>query len=154
MKTLVVYDSVFGNTAKVAQAIGEALSSCPVIPVSQASPEQLRGVELLIVGSPTRGFRPTPALMTLLKRLPARALQGVRVAAFDTRIRIEAVNNKFLTFMVRLFGYADSDIQKVLQQKGGIPAAESAGFYVKASEGPLEEGELERAIAWAKRLAG
>jgi flavodoxin len=61
MKALIVYDSVFGNTAKVAQAMAEALQTSAV-PVSRVTADMLRGVDLLIVGSPTRSFRPTPAI--------------------------------------------------------------------------------------------
>jgi len=62
MKALVVYDSVFGNTEQIAQAIGDALGSSenvPVLKVTDVKLEQLAGSKLLIVGSPTRAFRPT-----------------------------------------------------------------------------------------------
>jgi flavodoxin I len=61
MKTLIIYDSFFGNTEQIAQAIGRAIGSqqnVEVFRVSQATSEQLAGLNLLIVGSPTRGFRP------------------------------------------------------------------------------------------------
>lgn len=64
MKVLIVYDSVFGNTEQIAQTIGNALSSqedVEILRVGNVKPEKLTGSELLIVGSPTRGFRPTPA---------------------------------------------------------------------------------------------
>ena len=89
MKTLVVYDSVFGNTEKVAQAIGAALGSpeeVGVLRVGDMVPEQMAGVEVLIVGSPTRMFSPTPATRAVLKALSAKALSGVKVAAFDLNI--------------------------------------------------------------------
>jgi flavodoxin len=62
MKALVVYDSVFGNTEQIAQAIGKALGSqaeVNILRVSNVKPEQLTGLKFLIVGSPTRQFRPT-----------------------------------------------------------------------------------------------
>ena len=63
MKKLVVYDSVFGNTEQVARAIGQALKGqVEVLAVSQVKQEHLSGLGLLLVGSPTRGFRPTPAI--------------------------------------------------------------------------------------------
>jgi len=61
MKTLIVYDSFFGNTEKIAQAIGNSLSAkenIETLRVSEVKPEQLIGLELLIVGSPTRVFKP------------------------------------------------------------------------------------------------
>jgi len=155
MKALVVYDSVFGNTERVAQAMGEALASqgeVAVVKVTDARPEHLSGVDLLLVGSPTRAFRPTPALMGWIKALPAGALSGVRVAGFDTRISTEDANSAILRFFVRLFGWAAPDIDKGLVRKGGVQAAPPEGFYVAASEGPLKPGELERSTAWAQRI--
>ena len=57
---LVVYDSVFGNTAKVAEAIGEALGDASVKKVTEVSQKDLHNITVLFVGSPTRAFRPTP----------------------------------------------------------------------------------------------
>jgi flavodoxin len=70
MKTLIVYDSVFGNTQKIAQAIAGALDCLDVLQVVNANLNQLSGLDLLIVGSPTRGFRPTPAITAFLKSIP------------------------------------------------------------------------------------
>ncbi len=151
MKALVVYDSVFGNTEKVAQAVAQALGSEAVkVPaVSSAAPVE---VTLLVVGSPTRAFRATPATMAWIKALPANALSGVKVAAFDTRISAEESGSGFLKVMVKLFGYAAKPILAALQKKGGQAVAADEGFYVNASEGPLRDGELERAAAWAAKL--
>lgn len=57
MKAMVVYDSVFGNTGLIAQSIGNAFGSqedIETVQVSNVQPEQLTGLGLLIVGSPTR----------------------------------------------------------------------------------------------------
>ena len=89
MNNLVIYDSFFGNTEQIAQVVGKALAmpdQVGICRVSDMKPGQLAGIKLLIVGSPTRGFRPTPAIVDLLKSISANALQGVKVAAFDTRI--------------------------------------------------------------------
>jgi flavodoxin len=94
MKALVVYDSFFGNTEQIAQAIGHALGSqedVEILRVSNVKPEQLTGLKLLIVGSPTRGFRPTPAISNLLKSIPKNGLKGVKVAAFDTRFTVSEI---------------------------------------------------------------
>ncbi len=55
--------------------------------------------------------------------------------------------------MVKLFGYAAKPILAALQKKGGQAVAADEGFYVNASEGPLRDGELGRAAAWAAKLA-
>jgi flavodoxin len=151
---MVVYDSVFGNTEQVAQAIGGALGSSDDVTtcrVTEVKPQQFKGLEVLIVGSPTRAFQPTLATKQLLKSVPAHGLEGVKVAAFDTRISVEDVDSAILTFMVKLFGWAAKPIAERLKRKGGALAVPPEGFIVEGTEGPLREGELERAAAWAKR---
>ena len=156
MKAMVVYDSVFGNTAKIAQAIGQALASSEdveIVQVGNARPEQLAGLTLLIVGSPTRQFSPTGATSSFLKSIPRNGLAGVKVAAFDTRFTVSAIEKvRILAFMVKIFGYAAKPIAGRLQKKGGGLAIPPEGFYVDDTEGPLLEGELERAADWAKQI--
>ena len=155
MKALVVYDSVFGNTEKVAQAIGDALGApedVSVLRVGDMASEQLAGAQVLIVGSPTRAFSPTPATKAMLRAIPAKALNGVRVAAFDTRFSVEDTNSRLLRAIVKVFGYAAKPIADRLKRKGGDLVLAPEGFYVQDSEGPLKDGELERAAAWAKQV--
>jgi flavodoxin I len=152
MKTMVIYDSVFGNTEKIAKAIGEGVVA-QVVQVNSVKSEDLAGVELLLVGSPTRGFRPTDGMKKFLKELPSGSLKGVKVGGFDTRMDVDEVDNKVLTFMEKIFGYAAEPIVKALVQKGGRQIIPPAGFIVKASEGPLRDGELERAREWGKEAA-
>jgi flavodoxin len=157
MKARVVYDSGYGNTEKIAQAIGQALGppeDVEIVRVGDVQPEQVTGVPLLIVGSPTQKFRPTGATTSFLKAIPENGLQGVKVAAFDTRFpesEIERV--RILAFFVRIFGYAAKPIADRLEKKGGELVAPPEGFFVEGTEGPLQEGELERAAGWAKQIA-
>jgi flavodoxin len=151
MTALVIYDSVFGNTEKIGLAIGAALSA-PTLPVGQAKPEQVGGLELLVVGSPTRGFRPTEAISKFLNELPKNYLAGVQVASFDTRIALETIDSSVFRFIVDKGGYAASTIAKLLEKKGGKLLAPGEGFIVMGEQGPLKEGELERAAEWAKQL--
>lgn len=154
MKILVVYDSVFGNTEQIARAIGAALAGegeVLVQRVTTVTSAHLVGVNLLIVGSPTRGFAATPDLNAWLANLPAGALTGVRAVAFDTRIDASTIGFFLFRWLVAR-NYADKKIQKVLLQKGATAAAPSEGFIVLDREGPLKDGELERASAWAKTL--
>jgi flavodoxin len=156
MTTLIVYDSVFGNTEQVAQVIGQtlgALGETEVLRVTQAAPARLEGVTLLVAGSPTRGFRPTEATVKFLSDIPQGALEGVRVAAFDTRISIRDANNAVLNVFVKIFGYAAQPIADRLVKKGGALVVPAEGFFVKGTEGPLKDGERERAAAWARAIA-
>ncbi|MHB1294806.1 MAG: flavodoxin family protein [Anaerolineae bacterium] len=155
MKALVLYDSIFGNTEKIAQEIGRvlgAMGAVQVVRVGDARLEQLAGLDLLVVGSPTRAFKATPAMTKFLQSIPAGALQGVNVAAFDTRISTVDAKSAVLSFMVKLFGYAAKPMADRLVAKGGVQAAPPEGFFVQGSEGPLKDGELARAAAWAGRL--
>ncbi|MCI0494323.1 flavodoxin family protein [candidate division KSB1 bacterium] len=155
MKALVIYDSVFGNTEKIAQAIGKRLASkldIEILRASDVKPAQLTGFNLLIFGSPTRKFSPTPAITNLLKEIPRNGLKEVRAAAFDTRISVDDVKSRFLNFMVKLFGYAAEPIANRLQKKGAELIISPEGFIVNDSEGPLKEGELERAEDWASKI--
>jgi flavodoxin len=144
MKALIVYDSVYGNTEKIARAIAEAITpsnEVKVLRAGEANPSELASIDLLIVGSPTHGGRPVPAIHDFLNKVPK--LQGVNVAAFDTRIT---------TKLVGIFGYAAGRIAGNLKKKGGTLVASPEGFFVAGGQGPLKEGELERAADWAKGL--
>ena len=152
MKTLVIYDSVFGNTEKIAQSIAAALGT-QAVPVSQVDAAQLTGLDLLVVGSPTRKFSPTEGISQLLNGLPKNHLAGARVADFDTRIDLETIDSKVFRFVVDKGGYAAKAIAKSLEKKGGQLAAPGEGFYVTGEQGPLKDGELKRAADWAGRLA-
>jgi flavodoxin I len=155
MKVLVVYDSKYGNTEQIARAMGTAVGpqeDVEVLRVTNVKPEQLTGLDVLIVGSPTWAFRPTPAVRSLLRGIPAGGLEGVRVAGFDTRIAMDDGAPGFLRTMARLFGYAAKPISDGLQKKGGTLAIPPEGFFVMDSEGPLKEGELERAADWARQV--
>ncbi|MEJ2549471.1 MAG: flavodoxin family protein [Anaerolineales bacterium] len=156
MNTLVVYDSQFGNTQRVAQAIGEALETSGavhVLHVADVTPQHFENLDTLIAGSPTQRFRPTLPITTFLKSLPAGSLEGVRAAAFDTRLTLEEIESHgVLAFFVRIFGYAAKPIGRMLSRKGGKMVLPPEGFYVEGMEGPLVEGELERAREWARRI--
>lgn len=157
MKAIVAYDSAYGNTEQVAQTIGDALGAeqdVAVLRVVDVQPEQLAGLRLLIVGSPTQKFSPTAPTTALLKRIPKDALQGVKVAAFDTRITVAEIERiKILAVFVKLFGYAAEPIADRLQKKGGELIVPPEPFYVGGTEGPLLDGELERAADWGRRIA-
>lgn len=156
MKAFIVYDSMFGNTEQVAQVMATALADYAQVAlcrVGDVSPAALTGLDVLIVGSPTQGFQPTPAIKKLLDSLPAQGLKGVNVAAFDTRVDVEDVDNRLLTILVNLFGYAAKPIANRLQKKGGNLVMPPEGFLVDGKEGPLKAGERERAADWAKQVA-
>jgi flavodoxin I len=145
MRALIVYDSVYGNTEKIARAIAEAITpsgEVKVLRAGEANPSELASFDLLIVGSPTHGGRPTPAVQEFLNKV-SKLSQGVNVAAFDTRVA-----SKF----AKVFGYAAGRIARNLKGKGGTITVSPEGFFVTSTKGPLKEGELERAAGWAKGI--
>jgi hypothetical protein len=79
-------------------------------------------------------------------------LQGKKAAAFDTRMDVKEVNKTFLTFMEKIFGYAAEPIGKALVKAGGSLALKPEGFFVHGSEGPLWDGEIERATQWGEKV--
>jgi len=138
MNALVVYDSTHGNTEKIAQAIGNAIGG-QVLQTDDVDPAALKEFDLLIVGSPTHGGFPTEGIHSLLKA--PLALEGIHVAAFDTRTKRS------------IFGYAAPKIARSLERNGGNLLAPPEGFFVLGVRGPLRDEELERAAGWAKGLA-
>lgn len=157
MKALLVYDSQYGNTEQIAQAIGTALTSTwevEILRVNDVEPEYLTGIALLMVGSPTQRFRPTIGTTSFLKSIPKDGLEGIKVAAFDTRLTREEIEKVgILAFFVGIFGYAAKPISDQLRKKGGELVLPPEGFFVDGMEGPLLDGELERAADWAKRIS-
>jgi flavodoxin I len=156
MKTLIIYDSVFGNTAKIAHAIFQGCNiheNVNTVRVQEFTSEKLQNIDLLIVGSPTRGFRPTPAIVDFLKKMPEKSLEGVRIASFDTRLSLDHCKSGFVRFIVRKGGYAANVILAQLLEKGGKPTLPPEGFWVTGEEGPLLESEMERAAKWASVIS-
>jgi flavodoxin I len=145
MKVLVVYDSVYGNTEKIAAAISGAISGeVKKVRISEVNLADEKGIGLLFVGGPTQGGRTTQAMREFLDKIPPSSLKGVKAAVFDTRL-----SNK----LVGIFGYAAGRIANSLKGKGADLIVQPEGFFVKGGQGPLKEGELERATAWAKAIS-
>ena len=151
MKTIVIYDSVFGNTKIIADEIAKATGGA-LFKVTDICAADLNDATHIFVGSPTRAFRPTAAVSAWLKKLPAGALKGVNAAAFDTRAIMETVDSAMLKRLAKWFGYAAEKICKELKKKGATTEEAPIGFYVMESEGPLKDGELKRAASWAERF--
>jgi flavorubredoxin len=145
MNAVVVYDSHYGNTERIAQAIADALHAAGqarAIRVADADPVELQGVDLLVVGSPTQGWRPTPAVQHFLDQISAAPIRELAVACFDTRFR----KPRWMT------GSAAERITRTMRRRGGELLLEPESFFVQGTEGPLESGELERASGWALLL--
>lgn len=152
MKALIVYDSTYGNTAKIARTIAKAMQpihSVIAIEAKDATQAYIKSAELLVVGSPTHGGGPTPEILALLDNLPQKSLQSKKVAAFDTRLALNA-HGFWLKQLMRIIGFAAPKISSHLVAKGGKLISKPMGFIVEEKEGPLREGELEKAAEWVR----
>ncbi len=154
MNITIVYDSIYGNTAEIAQAIAAELrdaNNVTSITVQNAKDLNLSGIDLLIVGSPTRGFNATPLISEFVAGLtdvPA----SIAGAAFDTRLDLDAVHPLPLRWVMEVGGYASARMASAMKNLGMTVRGTPEGFYVMGAEGPLKDGEIQRARAWAADL--
>ncbi len=138
-----MFDSVAGNTEKIAHAIAEAIGDrAKAVRIDSPEARHLEKISLLVVGSPTQGGRPTEATRRYLGSLSSFS-PALKAAAFDTRLKMR---------LARLFGFAAEKIETSLRKRGIATKGKAEGFRVRGSAGPLMEGELERAGFWGKDL--
>lgn len=169
MRAVIAYESMFGNTHAIADAVGKGLEpmfEVVVVPLAQAGRERLGDADLLVVGGPThfRGMSRTftrkwaastarkPGNDLVLDRdaqgpgvrdwLGSLAPGQTRVVAFDTRFSGPAA----------LRGRASRAISRQLRQRGFEVVAEPESFFVNLKN-HLVPGEEARAEEWGKRLA-
>jgi hypothetical protein len=169
MRAVIIYESMFGNTRAIADAIGkglEPLGNVVVVPVVEAGRERLGDADLLVVGGPThfhgmsrprtRKWAAATAQKPKNDLVLDRDAQGpgvrdlltslghghTKVAAFDTRFKGPAV----------LRGRASKVISRKLRKHGFEVVAKPESFFVTL-ENHLEPGEEARAQEWGKRLA-
>ena len=141
MKALVIYDSNFGNTKRIAETIAEKLGEgVRVLQVSDFSKKEIEGNELLVVGSPVNGWRPTEKINKFLEGFSNGQLEGIKAAAFDTK------------FKNPIAGNASKRISKSLKEAGAEIVTKPQSFFVKGSKGPLTDGEMEKAAKWAASI--
>jgi flavodoxin I len=153
MSTLIIYDSLYGNTEKIANAIGDSISGgSKVLRVEKAGSLEFGKFDLLIVGSPTQAGSPTKTMQDFLSGIPDKDIKNIDVTAFDTRMSGKG-HNLFVGIVVNFFGYAAEKILNSLRKKGCRIRAAPQGFIVESKEGPLKDGELARAAEWAKSLS-
>jgi hypothetical protein len=161
MRSLVVYESWFDNTRRIAEEVAAALAADSEIDLrSVDEPPPLVHVDLLVVGAPThihglssvrsrkgaieqRGGDGDPEVgaREWIDRMPVSGV--ARVAVFDTRADKPEL----------LVGSAAHTMARRLKRRGYRLAAKPESFLVEGTEGPLEEGELERAWEWGRMLA-
>jgi hypothetical protein len=169
MRAVVVYESMYGNTHQVADAIGAGLGTAfdvSVVPVSQADPDVLAGADLVVVGGPTHahgmsraatrkaaveaadkpagGLRVEPNALGpgLREWLGALGSYPAKAAAFDTRVHGPAA----------LTGRASKGADHLLREHGFDVVAKPESFLVDRRD-RLYPDEATRARDWAAKLA-
>ena len=152
MRSLVIYDSFFGNTQKISLEIGRGLGELTdVVNVRDFKKSLLEDIEQIVIGSPTRAFRPTSKIVSLLKRI-SKSNKNLNVAIFDTRMHIKDTDPWILRKLEKKFGYAVDTMQKIVEKSSNLKMSSVSWFYVEGTEGPTSEDELARAKEWSKEL--
>ncbi len=140
MKALVVYDSTYGNTKKIAKILASEIGDgSKELFVDDFDLKILNHFDLLIVGSPIQGWRPTAKIHDFLEKLKKDDLKDKKVAAFDTRMNV---------------WYSGDAVKKIVKYFLKIKArvVSSEFFIVSDKEGPIKKEELEKVKSWAKDL--
>jgi flavodoxin len=138
MKTLVVCDSNFGNTKKIAIEVADKIGgNAKVVLTKDFDESDLKNVDLLIFGCPIVGWRPTEKSLEVLEKLKGKLDKKIKFATFDTRVKLF------------IHGDAKEKMAQLLTAAGATKVFESQAFFVKGKRGPLFPGEIEKAAKWA-----
>lgn len=160
MKAIVVYESLWGNTAAVARAIAAGLGpDARALSTAEATPDFLAGAELIVAGSPLFAFQmPTDKIRATIRGKAATFPKPPDLSHPPLRAWLETVppgNGRCAAFETRIWwspGGATGAILQALKKAGYAPAG-SKRFKVAGMTGPLKPGETERARQWGASLA-
>jgi flavodoxin len=152
MKTLVVYDTLYGNTGLLARVIANRLAEVTLVHVDALTPEHIANAELIFMGSPSRGYNATKKLRQAVEALPQNALKQKNVAVFETRLKVAKHMPRILRYLLQNTGWGDAKLDAVLLRKGAKLISPLGLFYVTTQEGPLRDGETNKAEQWAKQI--
>jgi hypothetical protein len=160
MEAIVVYESVWGNTAAVAQAIAEGLGpDVRAYPTDEVPPDAVASADLIVAGSPVFAFQlPTEGIRQRILRDEADASSPPDLSHPSLRSWLDGLppgHGRSAAFETRIWWSprgATGTIEKQLARLGYPAAAKAEKFIVRDKYGPLREGELERARAWGREL--
>lgn len=162
MNAMVVYESLWGNTAAIASAIAEGIGSgARAMPVDEVTGEALGAADLIVAGAPVFGFSlPTESMRKNIATNPQHSSHPPDVSHPSLRSWLDKLPRgagRYATFETRIWWSprgATGDIAKRLENAGYRELATRERFVVEGSYGPLREGEIDRARAWGATLAG
>jgi hypothetical protein len=161
MKAVVVYESLWGNTAAVAQAIAEGIGGeARALHTDEAKGEAIAGADLIVAGAPLLGFAlPTEQMREGTRTRPGKMPAPPDLAHASMRSWLDSLPSGAggaAAFETRIWwspGSAAKTISEKLQALGYSPVGEPHRFLVKGAYGPLRAGEIEKARAWGAELA-
>jgi len=161
MRAVVVYESLWGNTASIARAVAEGLGpGTHAVPTDEATPELLASVDLVVAGAPVLGFRlPTDGMRASVRKdpkAPPADLEHASMRAWLAGLRPghgQGRSAAFETRFQRSPGGSVGAISTALEGAGYPPVAKPAKFIVTGKYGPLRDGETDRARQWGADLA-
>lgn len=161
MNALVVYESLWGNTAQVARAIAEGIGpQARALPADEATAQLMAQADLIVAGAPLLGFNlPTEQMRTSIAHDPAHAGHPPDLAHPAMRSWLEGLPRRdgaFATFETRIWWSPGSSAKRIaaaLRALGYQQIAAPQRFLVTGKYGPLKAGELERAKTWGAALA-
>ena len=159
MKAIVVYESLWGNTAAIAQAIAEGLGpGTRVMSTREATAGAIRDSDFLVIGSPVMGFSvPNEKMIAGIQVKPGSAPPDLSQPPMRTWLDALPPGEKpFAAFETRVkgpWGKATPVIEESMKKLGYRKASEGQKFVVEGTTGPLKEGEIERARQWGAELS-
>jgi len=161
MKAVVVYESLWGNTAAVARAVAEGIGGdTRALHTDEAKGEAIAGADLIVAGAPLLGFAlPTEQMREGTRNRPGKMPSPPDLAHASMRSWLDALApgaGRAAAFETRIWwspGSAAKTISEKLQALGYSPVGEPHRFMVRGAYGPLREGELDKARAWGAELA-
>ncbi len=161
MKAVVVYESLWGNTAAIARAIAEGIGGeARALSTSEATPDAVKGAELIVAGSPLLGFTlPTETMLEGIRTNPGTGPTPPDLSQPTMRTWLAGLapgSGRGAAFETRIWwspGSAAKAIATRLASAGYASADKPARFVVTGKYGPLKDGELERAREWGAQLA-
>jgi Flavodoxin domain len=160
MHAIVVYESVWGNTAAVARAIAEGFGpEAHAYPTDEVPKEAVASADLIVAGSPVFAFSlPTEAMRDNILRTESDPSSPPDLSHPSLRSWLEKLpvgHGRSAAFETRIWWSprgAAGTIQKKLTGLGYAPIARAAKFVVRDKYGPLRDGELDRAREWGRDL--
>lgn len=161
MKALVVYESLWGNTAAIARAIADGIGpDARAVTTDEATREAVAEADLIVAGAPVLAFSlPTEDIRDKLAADPGKAPTPPDLSHPSMRSWLDALpegHGRAAAFETRIWWSprgATGAIDRGLQRAGYRRAAKSQKFVVEGAYGPLREGELDRARRWGMELA-